>query len=379
MQDITCASDVQHPAPQAPLGTFAKSPSAPQQRSLCDKWAAQDAAAQLMPGERVKHCCRTLNGSTVQIVRNSAAGVCSYRGLQTCGSVWHCPVCASKVSEHRRRELGDAVARWRERGGEVVHVVYTIRHRKGDDLVSSVDAMLRARASSRSGRWAVAFTARFGLVGSVRALEVTHGRHGWHPHLHELMFVRAGVNVDELRAELLERWASMVGKQGLRDVNEHGIEVTIGTESIGDYVSKHGAERSWGVEHELTKAVRKESRGEKGRTPSALLRDYIDGDGEAGELWRVYARAFKGRRQLVWSRGLRELLDLGEEKSDEELAAQEEAGGELVAELEKPEWAAVVAEGLRGQVLKIAADRDHEALVRVIRAAVLAHYGGRDG
>ena len=40
-------------------------------------------------------------------------------GLQTCGSVWVCPVCGAKVVERRRGEIQQAMAMHRACGGEV--------------------------------------------------------------------------------------------------------------------------------------------------------------------------------------------------------------------------------------------------------------------
>jgi hypothetical protein len=44
---------------------------------------------------------------------------------------------------------------------------------------------------------------------------------------------------------------------------------------------------------------------------------------DCGKLFQEFAIAMKGSRQLVWSRGLKALLDL-EEKTDEELAEETE-------------------------------------------------------
>jgi len=43
----------------------------------------------------------------------------------------------------------------------------------------------------------------------------------------------------------------------------------------------------------------------------------------AGALWLDFFSAFKGTRQLYWSNGLRDLLGLSEEKTDQELAEEE--------------------------------------------------------
>jgi len=47
------------------------------------------------------------------------------------------------------------------------------------------------------------------------------------------------------------------------------------------------------------------------------------GDADALDRWHEFQRASKGRRQLTWSKGLRERLGLRAEKSDEEVAGEE--------------------------------------------------------
>ena len=44
---------------------------------------------------------------------------------------------------------------------------------------------------------------------------------------------------------------------------------------------------------------------------------------DSAELWWEFEKASKGKRQLTWSRGLRQLLGLIQEKTDEEIAAEE--------------------------------------------------------
>ena len=46
-------------------------------------------------------------------------GTAHYSGLQTCGSVWSCPICAAKITERRRLEVQDAINQHRQAGGEV--------------------------------------------------------------------------------------------------------------------------------------------------------------------------------------------------------------------------------------------------------------------
>ncbi|MBW5466236.1 rolling circle replication protein, Rep63 protein, partial [Pseudomonas aeruginosa] len=55
---------------------------------------------------------------------------------------------------------------------------------------------------------------------------------------------------------------------------------------------------------------------------------------QSAHLFRTYAAAFKSQRQLYWSNGLRALLALGEEATDEEVAAVQEDSAMALADLD---------------------------------------------
>ena len=54
-----------------------------------------------------KHACTGSAGVGVNLLVEANKGF--YTGLQTCGSVWTCPVCASKIQEIRRLEIASAM------------------------------------------------------------------------------------------------------------------------------------------------------------------------------------------------------------------------------------------------------------------------------
>jgi hypothetical protein len=321
--------------------------------ALVRRYALQGAARELLPDERgLQGCLRWLHAGTVQLFHIPRHQVGAFGGLQHCGSVWQCPVCSAKVSERRRQELSRGVEGWQVSGGVVLLVTYTLRHHLADDLRVTLQGLLRARKRMLSGRWAKSFTERFGVVGRVRALEVTHGQNGWHPHVHELVFLRGDVDREAFLQELRARWSAQVLKAGLKSVNSHGVDVRFADLSVADYLSKFGRDRTWGPEHELTKSAAK--LGKQGsRGPIGLLSDYFTGDAHAGMLWRQYAGVFKGSRQLVWSDGLRQLLGLGQEQSDAEIAAELREDAALMDELSRDEWRVVLGNDARAELLQV--------------------------
>ena len=82
----------------------------------------------------------------------------------------------------------------------------------------------------------------------------------------------------------------------------------------------------------------------------------VDGHDKSAGLFRVYAEAFKGRRQLYWSNGLRKLLEVGCEVSDEEIAVAQEDSAMVLAQLSIEQWRAILATRTEAAVLSMAED-----------------------
>jgi hypothetical protein len=281
-------------------------------------------------------------------IRRRKDGATYYQGLRVCGAVHACPVCSAKVSERRRSELSQAITEHQARLGSVALLTLTIPHTIHDKAFALVDSLTAAFRRLWSGRNSL--KALSGLVGQVRALEVTHGVHGWHPHLHVLLFFEGVQDFEKLFEQIYRRWVSVTQLEGIGTPSrEHGVRLDLGDEAVGDYVSK------WGMAEEITKARVKKSRGKNGRTPFALLEDFSRGDVLAGKLFKEYVAAFKGHSQLQWSRGLRTYLGLDSEKSDQDLAQTVQAEDDFLGrEFGGRDWSLVLRFRLRGELLEAA-------------------------
>lgn len=357
-----------------PLGIYAKSYSPPPQidretgevladqrrdlRSLrAERWALKSAANRLLPkGHRTTKCHRwRLPSRQIEVMRGADTGRAFYHGLQVCSSVWCCPVCASKISERRRVELAGAVATARAMGWQVYLLTLTVPHGLGDDVALMLDQMMKAWSKLNQGNSGEKLRKRIGLQGTVRALEVTHGANGFHPHFHALLFLDTDQTPEEVRQIISPRWQAVAQRAGLPCPSDaHGCRVD-GGEKAAAYVAKGSG---WGLESELTKGHQK--RGKCGsRTPWDLLRDYLDGDKQAGALFRVYAEAFQGRRQLYWSIGLKKRLG-AVEFTDEELANRPDDMPVLaLAQITDDQWLAIRRLHLESAVLDLAETDPH--------------------
>jgi hypothetical protein len=205
--------------------------------------------------------------------------------------------------------------------------------------------------------------AAYGLSGSIKGLEVTWGNlNGWHPHAHVLLFLDSSPDLGKLAGALFERWCSATARAGFGEVARSAFSLQDGS-AVRTYVTKLGTEYVWGAEHELVKSHTKRSRG-AGFTPFDFLRSYLDepDDGRLLYLFGEFAAAFHGRRQLVWSRGLKRLL-LGSEGLEDQQVA--DSIGELdpvLASISLEDWRRIRRAGMQGQVLLVVEQFGSEGL-----------------
>jgi len=275
-----------------------------------------------------------------------------YRGLFTCGNIWLCPVCASKISEKRRIELNQSLRVADEKGMSVIHEILTAPHHLGEGPKELVEKMGHARRLMQNRKPWKRIAAFLGIDGNIRALEVTFSwNNGWHVHFHVLLFLNRKFQPETRKQSLInledmifDIWRDACLSAGLdAPSREHGVRLN---DHADDYVGK------WGSEHEMTKAHIKEGHKDS-LSPFQFLDEFRAGDDRYRGLFLEYAKAFKGKKQLVWSRGLRDLLKLEPEMSDEEIMEKEDPDSVLFAQIPAEVWSEVAKREKMGEVLEV--------------------------
>jgi hypothetical protein len=376
------------------LGSITKSASEIHRRTdRTVKYALQAAARELHPDNRIRSCMLALapNKSRVEVWCNSSEKRAFYRGLIRCNQLWICPVCAAWITERRRISLTallsvrDNVGRVDDEGRtydlyvprwHVALATFTVAHNMRESLVTVKKRLDTAYRYQWSGRWAIAWRAKHRVIGTIRALEITHGDNGWHPHYHTLL-VRDSANtpldIALMELELRDRWGDAVSAAYGTVSREHGV--TFGAWDAGAvaYVSKLGQQIStvakrWNVVSELTKAPAKRGR-RAGRTTWELLADYLTGDVGAGELWITAAWALKGCRHLVASPGLYDTLGATKDLDSDTTAIEydESIGERLMASLSADQWRIIIRKHIRGDLLDVADSGDQSKVNDFLR------------
>lgn len=324
----------------------------------------------------LRACGRATRDGRVEIHRltHEACPRATAKGLVSCGSVWSCPVCSAHIRQARAEDIAEAARRWDADGGGFLFLTLTLRHHRGEDLGTLLDGIGRAwQATVRGNPWKRKRD-RLGIVGVIKSTEVTWGAaNGWHPHLHLLLLTRRPLTADELAdldSWLYDRWAAAVTRQGLgRPDREHGsrLELVATGEGVGQYVAKLQDERSLSLE--MARGDLKHGRTDR-LLPFDVLACAADGESWAVALWREYEAAVKGRHAIQWSRGLRDLLGMGEEASDSDIVAEDLTSEEtLLGVLDGDDWRSVCRAGLDAALLDAAEDRGWPGVERMVVVA----------
>jgi hypothetical protein len=338
----------------------------------------QAVARLALPDEKIKGCLRWVARASngVDVIHDLEHKRGGFKGLQTCALRWGDPVCAAKIAQRRRVEVEQGIAAARDRGWSVLLLTFTFSHGPADALRPTLGRFLEAQGDMCRARAYRALMEHYGAVGTIKALECGVGCNGWHPHRHVLLFLDdelSALEVVALEAAVYALWSARAAAVGLGMDRRHGLRVQSTWGAVGDYVAK------WGIAAELTQP--KSGRGSHLSPFELLVLADETGEAAALTLFREFYSVFKGKNQLVWSRGLRKVLGVGVEASDAEIAAEVQASAVVLAHLDLPEWDAVAyfddrGEDTRARLQALANDPDPAPVV-VFLSDLMRRYMGR--
>lgn len=231
----------------------------------------------------------------VTIVNGREGREAHWHGVMTCNSVHACPVCSAKIRVEKRTKIeramriGARAASWFN-GATWRMLTVTLRHNGTESLLSLRKGVMGAwRRMRQNGTIQRLWKKR--VFASVRAIEVTHGENGWHPHLH-IVILSTEWSADEL-ATLERAWCEAVldelGEQAEPDPAV-GLRWTRERANTAYYLSKLGLE--------MTHIAAKRARGITSRNQWDIARDAVKGDERSIALWREYELAMKGVRAI---------------------------------------------------------------------------------
>lgn len=324
--------------------------------TVAEGWAPADATERRLSRSRLhayvratssragaKACMVEPVAGVVKINVDGTTGRGHVSGLKRCKSMWSCPVCAPSMRAARAAETTALVERAQAIGHTVVMPSYTFPHQAGEPLAETLGYLREAFRLMWSGRWADGFRTRYGITGQVRAMEVTYGVNGWHPHAHQLLF--CDLPQADIDAALVPMWLALYRRWcdcvmavcGRKPSSRNGLQVEMvhDAQAVGEYVADAGG---WSVGSEVCCQPVKVARGGESVTAFNLLgAAAMWGDADAGRLWDEYERATKGVHAIQASPGLYVLYEVAQ-VDDDEAAAPAATNVVATVEVDPMDW-----------------------------------------
>jgi hypothetical protein len=274
---------------------------------------------------------------------------------------------------------------WENLGGKHVMGTATMRHHRGHSLDQEWKALSKAWNSVTASQVWRKWKARLGCVGWIKVVEVNIGENGWHVHLHFVLLVDGScteADVAQLQGWFVPKWAAALGSAGMPGALEVGQELHLvdGVEAasqLGEYLNNATAySSSESLGRELHASWSKRARSDHKTVPHwRIIEDFAEtGDLGLLELWHELERASKGHQQYAVSKGLRELLLVGPERTDEEIAAEEVGDRDLV-QISRDGWRQVLAaDWLPSKILDVMESEGTSAVCRFLTAEGVDHW-----
>lgn len=313
----------------------------------------------------------------------------TFAGLQTCGCVWGCPVCAPRIMVEYGRFIQEALAYGEAHDLAPVMLAFTARHHAKMETEWFMKRFQAAWSMFTSGRAWVRLKKDLQIVDYITNLEATFNGNGAHIHKHAIFFIpfdalkaqaaaaeAAAAALDatgpgddtegqtkldlSLQDTLTEHWLHCLRANGLDGLGGIALHVKTGGNVGKTYLTKLGlqVDESNNLSYELTSSDTKD-----GRNIWDVLRHAHYGDEEASAIYLDYVQVMTGRNFLTTSHGFRDKVGAFVAENPLEFVTEQSNKMTDFAEISQYWWDIVQDANAMGQVLEIAINtRDIETI-----------------
>lgn len=260
--------------------------------------------------KRVSSCGCPLPNTTEVLIHRDNNNNSKVKNIMSCGSIWECEVCSTKILNHRQKEIEKINQGWLKDKGSILLMTFTVRHSRNDSLkdvlgdTKTKTGVNGAYTRLLSHRGFIRLKDKYKIEFSVRGLEVTWGLiNGFHAHIHSLFYLKevlTEAQKEELKEELFNLWVSVCKKSKVSIPSfEHGLDVSNGSYA-GKYVCK------WVSSNELTSPAFKNAKN--GNFTIWDLKNFLLNSNDSPlpvnmvkSVLKEYFSVMKGKRFLTWS------------------------------------------------------------------------------
>jgi len=298
---------------------------------------------QVLPNSWTAKCLKLPlpTATNIPVLYSTNLKFASYANLLMCKSIWLCPFCSKKITNFRRKELKELIA---DPGLLSSMLTLTIQHSKKDSLKGLLDQLTTSLRNLKNSKKFKSHMQEVGIIGTVRGLEIIYGENGWNAHYHIILIANrelAGIEFNEDFAKAL--WAKIVRRTNGYASKKYGLKYSPGRDNVNLYASK------WGLDQELTS-----QKSSHGINPFQMLDNLTPTN---IKLFQEYAAAIKGRKQLLYSKGLKKILKMAV-VSDKTITEDVSKFDVIIALITREGWTNILDKQVRGELLAVASTGD---------------------
>lgn len=253
---------------------------------------------------------------TIRLNRDDMNSQASIGNVQTCGSVWSCPVCATREMTEKGKRVKAAIDALSSNGYIPVMLAFTAAHDINTRLADFKGRFKKAWGYFASGRHWKEFKKKWGIYHYIVNREVTYGDNGFHYHQHALLFLDKSkfcsvVDNDAIQSELNNRWITACEREGLTALENIGVKVSSHHQASDNYMTKLGIvpDAAGELHYELTNTHGKSSKNIWDILRHAYYARFDRKDNLSELLYIEYVQALSGDNFMTFSHGLNEIVD----------------------------------------------------------------------
>lgn len=326
-------------------------------------------------GGRLAHCGHTLiNKDTGVTIVKTDEGRRYLSGVQTCGSVWACPVCSLKISTQRSIDVGRILRSFQTKLMPLGFLTLTWRHNHKEELKYVYHRGMKIYRKITKLRAFRNLEKKHGIEGMIRALEIKHGNNGWHPHLHiAIVGNSTEQDVEQFANEFIQIWCNELQDKANIDAQKY-LPIKC-EQGIADYITK------WAAADEMVKGNSKAVGKKTGSVTPFVMLEQINSSVVSEEKkrfykakYREYTELTKGKKQLTIARRILELHkdilfenqeQYEEIKTDEEIVKQEQ-DGTVVLTIAPDVFTEIANNQIQGYVMNTHEDEGIDGVINLL-------------
>lgn len=231
---------------------------------------------------------------------------------------WACPVCAPIRAYERANDIEKVITAANSLDMKQFFITFTVPHKSSHSSNYVISHLYKCYNKLMQQRSIRALKDQYNFVGQIKCLDYTLTDNGLHAHIHAIWIFDTPEDpihlIPAIGGEVLKRWSALVYKETHRRINQHhGFNIEY--MELGDPQDPNAAHIAKYAAKSISIYCSDGDKDKGSSTPFDLLNSSSTEEDHARYL--DFYKGQKGRRHIMFSRGLRARLNVDTEDTED--------------------------------------------------------------